>query len=256
MYVLLTSLIVLLAVGVVNARDHKWLDDPGQLGHYAIGHTGYFLTDKDNGNRPVYIGVWYPVDAKNINYSTPLAQYPLDPYTGINNLPVTLSTDWEPYGYDRAYEGPTPSEDGPFPLVVFSPGKSEQTWQLIYLGTRLASHGYVVAVTEHWADCQWSWSACDDFLTAMVNRPRDMSFAITQLLAKKTGRAVNCCLAPSTETKLPPVDIRSVYTPRMLSQVATISSVTHCGRLFLVQNPYPIPLARVCRHHPITALGR
>ena len=184
----LTPVVVLLAVGVVNAQGQRWMDDPGQLGHYAIGHTSYLLTDKDNGNRPVYVGVWYPADAKGIDYSTPLAQYPLDPYTGTTNLPVTLSTDWEPYGYDRAYEGPTPSDDGPFPLVVFSPGSSEQTWQYIYIGTRLASHGYVVAVTEHWADCQWSWSACDDFLTTMVNRPRDMSFAITQLLAKNRTR--------------------------------------------------------------------
>ena len=180
----LTAVVVLLAVGVVHAQGQRWMDDPGQLGHYAIGHTGYLLTDKDNGNRPVYIGVWYPVDAKSIIYSVPLAQYPLDPYTGTTNVPVTLSTDWEPYGYDRAYEGPTPSDDGPFPLVVFSPGSSEQTWQYIYIGTRLASHGYVVAVTEHWADCQWSWSACDDFLTTMVNRPRDMSFAIMQLLGR------------------------------------------------------------------------
>lgn len=185
---LLAPAVVLLAGGIVKAQGHQWLDDPGQLGHYAIGHTGYFLTDKDNGNRPVFVGVWYPVDAKNIKYSTPPAQYPLDPYTGTTNLPVTLSTDWEPYGYDRAYEGPTPSDDGPFPLVVFSPGSSEQTWQYIYVGTRLASHGYVVALAEHWGDCQWPWDACDDPLTTMFNRPRDISFIITQLLQKSRTR--------------------------------------------------------------------
>ena len=185
---LLTTALVLILVGSLRAQSQRWMDDPGQLGHYAIGHTSYFSTDKDNGNRPTYVGVWYPVDARSINYSTPPAQYPLDPYTGTTNLPITLSTDWEPLGYDRAYEGPTPSKDGAFPLLVFSPGKTEQTWQYVYIGTRLASHGYVVAVTEHWGDCQWSWSACDDFLTNMVNRPRDMSFAITQLLAKSRKR--------------------------------------------------------------------
>ena len=57
-------------------------------------------------------------------------------------------------------------------------------WQHIFIGTRLASHGYVVAVAEHYADCTWPWDPCDDLLTIMVNRPRDISFVISQLLIK------------------------------------------------------------------------
>jgi predicted dienelactone hydrolase len=57
-----------------------------------------------------------------------------------------------------------------------------------FIGTRVASHGYVVAALEPYADCQWPWSPCDDFVTVMVNRPRDVSFAITQLLIKSKFR--------------------------------------------------------------------
>ena len=146
--------------------------------------ASYSLTDSNNGNRPVSFMVWYPVDARTISSSTPPAQYPLDPYTGTTYLPITLSTDWEPLGYDPAYEGPNPSGDGPFPLVVFSPGFTDPSWLHIFIGTRLASHGYVVAVIDHYADCEWAWSPCDDLLTVMVNRPRDVSFVITRLLNK------------------------------------------------------------------------
>lgn len=168
--------------GGVNGREST--SDPGSLGPYAVGHTRYLLTDTNNGNRPVSIMVWYPADPRSVSSSSPPAQYPLDPFTGTTYLPITLSTDWEPLGYDRAYEGLPPSRNGPFPLVVFSPGFTDDSWMHIFIGTRLASHGYVVAVTDHYADCQWGWSPCDDLLTVMVNRPRDVSFVISQLLIK------------------------------------------------------------------------
>jgi len=167
------------------AQAHRPMDDPGKLGHYAVGHTSYMQTDTARGNRPVYLDVWYPVDAGSITGSASPAQYPLDPYS--SNLPISSSKDWEAIGYDPAYEGSVPSNSGPFPLLMFSTGFGNDSWQQLFIGTRLASHGYVVAVVDHYADCQWSWSPCDDVLTAMVNRPRDVSFAITELLAKSAG---------------------------------------------------------------------
>jgi hypothetical protein len=117
----------------IRAQDGQPRNDPGQLGHYAVGHTDYLLVDKDAGDRPVFVSVWYPVDASGVSDSTPLAKYPLDPYS--NNLPVTTSADWETLGYDRAYEGPTPSNQGPFPLAMFSPGFGSDYWLHIFIGT-------------------------------------------------------------------------------------------------------------------------
>jgi hypothetical protein len=74
----------------------------------------------------------------DVSFSTPPAQYPLDPWGGTTYLPVTLSTDWEKVGYDPPYEGLAPSKNGPFPLVVFSPGFDLNAWQAIFIGTRLA----------------------------------------------------------------------------------------------------------------------
>ncbi len=175
------ALVVLLAVRTATAQESPRHFDPGEVGPYAVGHTAYFLVDANNGNRPAYISVWYPVDPDTITSSTPPAQYPLDPYTGNTFLPVTLSTDW---GYDPAYEGPAPSKHGPFPLVVFSVASTSNSFMYVFYGARLASHGYVFAAIDHYADCNYPWSPCDGLLTAMVNRPHDVSFVITQLLIK------------------------------------------------------------------------
>jgi hypothetical protein len=168
------------------AQGHNIAEDPGQLGHYAIGHTSYMLTDTNRSNRPVYLDVWYPADPWTVNASSPPALYALDPYS--TNLPVSKSTDWEPLGYDPAFEGIPPSRNGRFPLVMFSPAFDDDSWQNLFVGTRLASHGYVVAILDHYADCQWAWSPCDDLWTILYNRPRDVSFAITSLLRMSEDR--------------------------------------------------------------------
>ncbi len=204
---LLTPLVVFLAVGAAYAGGGQQLNDPGQLGRYAVGHTSYLMFNPnapgpDYRGRPVFMSVFYPVDAGAIKSSTPPAQYLTDPYavltyTGTGTTydsggfppgTSTYSTDWQPLGYDPAYEGPKPSKDGAFPPVMFSHGWGGISLAFPSMGTRLASHGYVVAVLEHWGDGQWPWSPADDAFTVMFNRPRDVSFAITKLLAKSSTR--------------------------------------------------------------------
>jgi predicted dienelactone hydrolase len=180
----LLATVAIAVVRIAMANEQPLHSDPGEVGPYAVGVAAYSFVDTNNGNRPEYVLVWYPVDASTITSSSPPAQYLLDPYTGTTFLPATLSTDWEPLGYDPAYEGPRPSGNGPFPLVMVSPAFGGDAWQYLFIGTRLASHGYVVAALEPYADCVWPWDPCDALLTVMVNRPRDVSFVITQLLAK------------------------------------------------------------------------
>ena len=55
--IFLTLVAVLFAVSVVNVQGNQWLDDPGQLGHYAIGHTSYQFVDQNANNRPVFVSV-------------------------------------------------------------------------------------------------------------------------------------------------------------------------------------------------------
>ena len=118
---------------------------------------------------------------------------------GVNKPPVSTSTDWEAQGYDRAYEGPASSDNGPFPLVMLVAGSGAETWEYLYIGTRLASHGFVVAITDHDRDGQWPWSFADNTELAMFNRGRDVPFAITELLLKNDtiGEPLHGLIEPS-----------------------------------------------------------
>jgi predicted dienelactone hydrolase len=71
---------------------------------------------------------------------------------------------------------------------VASPGASFDSWEYLFIGTRLASHGFVVAVIDHQNDSQWSWSPPQE-ATVLFDRARDVSFAITELLLKNDATA-------------------------------------------------------------------
>ena len=67
--------------------------------------------------------------------------------------------------------------------LVFSPGWGGPAWFHTSVGPRLASHGFVVAVIYHFGDQAWAWEPPYDHLAiAYWNRPRDMSFVLTELL--------------------------------------------------------------------------
>ncbi len=174
--------------------------DPNQVGPYAVGHTSFVIEDASRTAifntfpgpvpvaipRPIPIHVFYPVDPATISETSPEAMYPLDMiYRPTDPRFMTTSSEWEAQGIDRAYQAPTPSANGPFPLVVFSPGWGGAAWSAWYVGTRLASHGFVVAILYHYGDRIWTYEPPRDHLgVASLNRPLDMSFALTHLLAK------------------------------------------------------------------------
>jgi len=156
--------------------------DPSQLGPHAVGHTSYVVANSEAQNRQVAVSVFYPADAGNITSSTPRAMYPVDPFDHV--LPPLASELWESLGYDRAYEGPAPASDGPFPLLMMSAAWQANAWMYIYFGARLASHGYVVAVVEEFNDGQWPWLPSDSLSVEMLKRTQDIPFVLTDLLAE------------------------------------------------------------------------
>lgn len=184
---------VLFTLAFVVVCVPSFAADPAELalaGPYEVGFTSFVLSDSSRpgdgaafADRPIPVYVWYPVDPGNIDSSTPQAVYPLDPlyYTFL----TATSENWEAYGIDRAYQEPDPSTGGPFPLVMFSPGWGAAAWMHTSVGTRLASHGFVVAVVYHFGDQFWPWEPDFDHLAvASWNRPRDVSFALTDLLSR------------------------------------------------------------------------
>lgn len=164
--------------------------DAGQKGPYQVGFTYFMLTDASRpgdgstyAHRPIPVYVWYPVDPATISASTPEASYPMDPlYHQVPPFPASL---WTQYGVDKAYQEPAPSKSGPFPVVVLSPGFGGSAWFHLPVAARLASHGIVVAVPYHAGDQFWPWEPpYDNVAVASYNRPRDMSFVLTDLLTR------------------------------------------------------------------------
>jgi predicted dienelactone hydrolase len=181
--------------------------DPSELalaGPYEIGFTSFVLSDPARpgdgdafGVRPIPVYVWYPVDPDSIDESSAQAVYPLDPL--YLTWLTSISADWEVYGMDRAYHEPPPSAAGPFPLLVFSPGWGAPAWMHTSIGTRLASHGIVVAVVYHFGDQWWPWEPpYDNLALASWNRPRDVSFVLTELLQRNQtpGELLNGTIRP------------------------------------------------------------
>ncbi len=160
-------------------------------GTYAVGFTYYMLHDAARDNRPIPVYVWYPVDPASITGDTQPAQYPLEPFT--NALPSASSLEFEQFGMGAAWQE-VPAAPGPFPLIMYSPGWGGSAYaSALFLGTEIVRHGVVVVAVTHWGDQSapvWVPSEPYDHLaTASYNRPRDISFTLTDLLEKNAASA-------------------------------------------------------------------
>ena len=176
--VALTASTIFPAAVSANGRPRPDGQEPGP---FAAGHTSFVL--EQTSGRRVAVDVWYPSDRCDVGPASAPALYVMDPYYA-GALPDTTSADWEARGYDPAYEGSGPSRRGPFPAVVYSSGATFPTWANLFLGTRLASHGYVFAAIQHYGEGSWPWYPWDNIFSAASNRPRDVSFVLTELLAR------------------------------------------------------------------------
>ena len=73
-----------------------------------------------------------------------------------------------------------------YPLVVFSHGSGGVRFQSWFLLQALASHGYVVVAPDHAGNTALDQllGTADPFPVVAANRPRDVSFAIDEVLAR------------------------------------------------------------------------
>jgi len=166
-----------------------------QAGPYKVGfvaNTYYDSNRSDNleGARPIQTFIWYPAAPDNNGNPRLSAIYPMINLVGSMVLPDASSTNYEAYGIDPAYQEVAASKDGPFPLVVLSPGQGASSTFFIHIGTRLASHGFVVAIPTNYDDRmtatgekQFYPSEESYTLGIYIERTRDIQYLMTRLVA-------------------------------------------------------------------------
>jgi predicted dienelactone hydrolase len=191
-WIIITVCIVALvaaAIGIRLAVQAAASPAADQTGPYKVGfvmNTYYDSTRSDNaeGARPIITYVWYPAAPDNNGNPLSPAVYEF----GINGVPPFSSTDYEAYGVDPAYQEVAASKDGPFPLVVLSPGMPSIPLFYVHIGARLASHGFVVAIPYNYGDGvlgepTWELNSPVYSIGTYIDRTRDIQYLMTQLVA-------------------------------------------------------------------------
>lgn len=153
-WIIITLCVIALVAAVVGIRlAVKTVANPpaDQTGPYKVGfvmNTYHDSTRSDfnGGARPIQTFIWYPASPDNNGSPMPPAVYPMTTHIVPITYPDATSTDFEAYGIDPAFQEVAASKDGPFPLIILSPGQGESSAWFIQIGTRLASHGFVVAI--------------------------------------------------------------------------------------------------------------
>jgi predicted dienelactone hydrolase len=140
---------------------------PDGPGPYTVGLSIVRMVDPARADRTLTVDIWYPAAARS---DLPTAAIDLI-FTQVP-LPGVLA---EPE-----------AARGSFPLVVFSHGNGGVRFQSWFLMETLASHGFVVAAPDHAGNTALDAIAgtSDSIAVAAVNRPRDVSFVIDQMLAR------------------------------------------------------------------------
>ncbi len=113
--------------------------DPFCRGPHPVGVRTVELEDTARG-RTLPVEVWYPADIAHAGED--LGKATRDTYVMIPGFPMA----WQQARRDAA---PAASSSGHFPLALFSHGFAGHRRQSTFLCTHLASHGWIVAATDH-----------------------------------------------------------------------------------------------------------
>jgi dienelactone hydrolase len=191
-WIIITLCIVAIVAAAIGFRlESQAAASPpaDQAGPYKVGfvaNTYYDSTRSDNveGARPIMTYVWYPAAPDNNGNPMPPAVYEI----GLTGVPPYSSTHFEAYGVDPAYQEVAASKDGPFPLVVLSPGGGAFPLLYVHIGARLASHGFVVAIPYNYGEGvlgepTWELYSPAYEIGTYVDRSKDIQYLMTQLVA-------------------------------------------------------------------------
>ena len=156
-------------VGAAEAGGPPGRTPPPAEGPHGVGLTTFTAADPARPGRSLTMDVWYPTEPGTTSGSP--ASLDL------------LATDLPLPGVRRDAEV-DPGERNP--LVVFSHGSGGVRYQSWFLMQALASHGHMVVAPDHAGNTSLDQLAgtTDPFSVVAANRPRDVSFAIDEVLAR------------------------------------------------------------------------
>jgi predicted dienelactone hydrolase len=143
------------------------LAPPDEPGPYGVGRQVIELEDADRG-RPLVADVWYPVDPDTTGEPSVYSFLPGIEFaseTALADVPV--------------------SDEGPFPLVVYSHGSGGLRYVASFFTELLASHGFVVVAVDHVGNTAVELVTGDEPPRDQVSLDRvlDVQFVIDEMLA-------------------------------------------------------------------------
>lgn len=126
--------------------------DPAKPGPFAVGVRTVVFEDTgrrkpDGSPRLLTTEIWYPAVQRargepTVTYDI-LGQFTAEQRADIGEGTIPLLQT------DAVRDAPPTRAHGRFPLIIFSHGQAAIRWQSTYYTVLLASHGYVVASTDH-----------------------------------------------------------------------------------------------------------
>lgn len=155
------------AASAIPPHDAGPIDPPDEFGPFAVGRITFEVVDPSRDDRTLLVDAWYPVDPDDA-VGAPPSVYDLL----LADLPSEVALD-----------GPPVAPSGPFPLVAFSHGNNGIRFQSLFLGERLASHGFVVVAPDHAGNTAIDLIFGGPPFEAR-DRPLDISLVITRMLQR------------------------------------------------------------------------
>jgi predicted dienelactone hydrolase len=128
---------------------------------FNVGEKSLVYQDSSR-NRPVKTEIWYPT-------------YEIDStFERITDLPFILKPTIRDANFIQK----------DFPLVLLSHGTGGNRFSLAWLAIALAEKGYIIAAPDHWGNTLDN--KIPEYFVRYWERPLDISFLITQILADKS----------------------------------------------------------------------
>lgn len=161
--------------------------DPEQRGPYQVGVVTVTVEDPDRsappgflGNRRFRVEIWYPaVDAAQDEPRDVLDLFAEAP---ASLLPLLENLDIPKIPQDAAREAEVRTDQGLFPLVLFSHGNGGIRAQSFSYTNHLASHGYVVVAPDHQGNTIFDLVDDPDLqgsgFASIFDRPQDLTLLL------------------------------------------------------------------------------